>query len=191
MNFKPKKLMSRWCANQVRDLESWQGCWVNRGAVLTLEGSANVHVVMNLECCTCMHSILNFYFYQTERRSRSQLSVPMFFHESWVCTCNCCWRQTLGGHSVWSVVFVSFLYLHVPVCLRNTCSALLLVEPEKGKVADTSLSLSKKLRQGPSEKTDAHSLLFTSLNNYHKFIKLLFTSFFHSLSKTKTKQNSK
>lgn len=47
-----------------------------------LEGSGNVHVLVNLDGAVCVSALMNFCLYQLERRKGSQL--PVFVCESCV-----------------------------------------------------------------------------------------------------------
>ena len=48
---------------------------MDRGAVLVLEGLANMHMFVNPECVPCVLSVLNFHLYQLKRRKGSWLSL--------------------------------------------------------------------------------------------------------------------
>lgn len=63
-------------------LGSEQECWTDRGAMTGLEGSGNVHVLVNLDGALCVSALMNFCLYQLERRKGSQL--PVFVCESCV-----------------------------------------------------------------------------------------------------------
>lgn len=61
---------------QVRGWGCVQGCWADRGDVLMLKGSTNVHVLVSLESvCACTSELLLLPAKENER----DLSVLMFY----------------------------------------------------------------------------------------------------------------
>lgn len=89
------------------------------------------------ESTVCTLSLVNFFLYQLENRQESQPSVSVF-HMSSVCTY--CWQQFLAVAALWPIVSMYCSRLRVPVCLRDMCTDLLLVEHAKGKVTTMSPS---------------------------------------------------
>lgn len=110
-----------------RDAGQTEGPWQNLRDVGSdaFEGSMNTCVFSRVLCC--LPSAVNLYLYQQKSKG-SHLSVSLFrISPLAVCVTGC----------------VSFLSLCEPVCLWDTCSVLLLIEPVEGKVAAMHFSLDR------------------------------------------------
>lgn len=67
-----------------------QGYQTDREAVLILERSANVCMLVNLEIGVCVPPLATFYLYQLKRKKGTWLPILMFYASP---TCRCCWKQ--------------------------------------------------------------------------------------------------
>lgn len=59
--------------------ESRQGAEQTQELHKVCKGSTNACVLVSLESAVCMPSLMNFYLYQPERRSKTHLSVCLFY----------------------------------------------------------------------------------------------------------------